>query len=374
MAEAHSLGIVHRDIKPANLFLTSRRDGSVLLKILDFGISMAPSGGDLHLTQTWSVLGTPAYMSPEQMRSAHEVDARTDVWSLGAVLYEALEGHVPFEADSFSEMCVLVAVDHPAPMTSTPPELVPIIARCLAKAADARYANVAELARDLAALAREPERAQILVDRMVRMLDRGGRRRASAAGTPPIRLAEPPSSVVTPPVSSAPPPRLRARDRAEPRLGIASAIGVPLGPVGPMAAAMSPPPRPQTAPDIASSRPATGPISLRPRPLTNPPSGTPPARAEVEPPPSYPSAPTYQTRVPLPVPLHDDARFPRPGLQLPRGGPNLTTTRVIAGPRRGWLLAVVTAIVAIVAVIAVLAATRDSPVAPPPSVLGPTAR
>ena len=92
LAEAHSIGIVHRDIKPTNLFITWRPDGSPLLKVLDFGISKSPMGADLSLTQTQSLLGTPAYMSPEQMRSARAVDARTDIWSLGTVLYEVLEG------------------------------------------------------------------------------------------------------------------------------------------------------------------------------------------------------------------------------------------------------------------------------------------
>ena len=79
LAEAHSLGIVHRDIKPTNLFVTSHPDGSVLLKVLDFGISKSPAGTELSLTQTWSLLGSPAYMSPEQMRSARHVDNRTDI-------------------------------------------------------------------------------------------------------------------------------------------------------------------------------------------------------------------------------------------------------------------------------------------------------
>ena len=384
LAEAHSLGIVHRDIKPANLFLTSRPDGSVLLKILDFGISKAPSGAELHLTQTWSVLGTPAYMSPEQMRSAHEVDARSDIWSLGAVLYEAMEGHVPFEAESFSEMCVLVAVDLPAPMKQTPRELVPIISRCLAKAADERYPNVAELARDLAALAREPDRAMTVVDQMVRMLARGVRRRTPVTGMPQLAHAAPASGVTQPSEDEPTPahdavrasspggfarhaerPDASAVGSTGPASQPASAIGVPLGPVA--APIGAPRIRAQTGP-VGSSPSTTGPISLRPRPLTIPPAGTPVSRAitaEVEPPPSYPSVPTYHTRLPLPVPLHDDARFPRPGLQLPRGAPAPATPHVIARRRRGWLLAVVTAIVALAAVIGVLAATRDSTVLPP---------
>ena len=81
LAEAHAIGIVHRDIKPTNLFITSRRDGSPLLKVLDFGISKAQSTAELSLTQTSSMLGTPAYMSPEQMRSARNADARSDLWS-----------------------------------------------------------------------------------------------------------------------------------------------------------------------------------------------------------------------------------------------------------------------------------------------------
>jgi serine/threonine-protein kinase len=172
LAEAHSLAIVHRDVKPTNLFVTWRPDGSALIKVLDFGISKSPLGTDMQLTQTQSLLGTPAYMSPEQMRSARLVDTRTDIWSLGTVFYEILEGRRPFEAESFSEMCVKVAVDPPAPMINTPPGLQQAIMRCLAKSPEQRYANMAELGRDLVPYAADPHGAQMLVERMARMLRR----------------------------------------------------------------------------------------------------------------------------------------------------------------------------------------------------------
>jgi serine/threonine-protein kinase len=172
LAEAHSHGIVHRDVKPTNLFVTWRPDGSALIKVLDFGISKSPTGADMQLTQTQSLLGTPAYMSPEQMRSARLVDTRSDIWSLGTVFYELLEGRRPFEAESFSEMCVKVAVDPPAPMVNTPPALQPVILKCLAKSPDQRYATMADLGRDLVPFVQDTHQAQRLVERMARMLRR----------------------------------------------------------------------------------------------------------------------------------------------------------------------------------------------------------
>jgi serine/threonine-protein kinase len=173
LTEAHSIGIVHRDVKPSNLFVTWRPDGSALVKVLDFGIARAPIGTDLKLTQTQSLLGTPAYMSPEQMRSARMVDARSDIWSLGTVMYELIEGRRPFEAESFSEMCVKVAVDAPLPMHNAPPALQQVVMRCLAKSPEQRFANMAELGNALRPFMRDPNAGGLMVERMHRMIERG---------------------------------------------------------------------------------------------------------------------------------------------------------------------------------------------------------
>jgi serine/threonine-protein kinase len=186
LCEAHAIGIVHRDIKPTNLFVTWRPDGSSVIKVLDFGISKSPIISEILLTQTQSLLGTPAYMSPEQMRSAHQVDGRTDIWSLGTVLYELIEGRRPFEAASFSEMCVKVAVDPPGAMTTAPPGLQQVVLRCLAKPPEQRYASMAELGADLVPFSQDPHQAKVLVERMSRML-----RRSQAIEWDPVRNSMP---------------------------------------------------------------------------------------------------------------------------------------------------------------------------------------
>jgi len=181
LAEAHALGIVHRDLKPSNFFVTWRADGAAQLKVLDFGISKAPVAGDVSLTRTQTLLGTPAYMSPEQMRSARLVDPRSDIWSLGTVLYELLQGRRPFEAETFSAMCVKVAVDPPTPFTVLlPPGLGEAVLRCLDKDASHRFQTVAELAAALAPFARDPRQASVVVERVRRTL---GRRGATRSGT-----------------------------------------------------------------------------------------------------------------------------------------------------------------------------------------------
>ena len=151
VGEAHAAGIVHRDIKPSNLFVTRRRDGSALVKVLDFGISKAVVS-DVAITQPEQMIGTPAYMSPEQMKSSLAVDVRTDVWGLGAVLFELVTGRLPFPGASAPEIIASV-LTQPLDLADVPPELAPIIARCLDKDRELRYASVRELVADLAPIA-----------------------------------------------------------------------------------------------------------------------------------------------------------------------------------------------------------------------------
>jgi serine/threonine-protein kinase len=159
VAEAHGLGIVHRDLKPENLFLTTRRNGDPLVKVLDFGISkVAPTAlegkASRAVTKERVLLGSPAYMSPEQVRSSRDVDARTDIWALGAVLYFLLTGVEPFVADSTAEMFVRILQHTPEPPSQLrpgiPAALDRVVMRCLSLERDDRYASVEELAEALA--------------------------------------------------------------------------------------------------------------------------------------------------------------------------------------------------------------------------------
>ena len=159
IAEAHSLGIVHRDLKPANLFVTRRLDGTMLIKVLDFGIATAPSSQELKITKTTAVMGSPGYMSPEHLRSARDVDVRSDIWALGVILYEASTGKLPFIAQTITELAVKVVMDEPEPLVGIDPTYAAVVTRCLQKDPAQRYQNIAELAADLAPIAGESAQA-----------------------------------------------------------------------------------------------------------------------------------------------------------------------------------------------------------------------
>lgn len=151
---AHAAGVVHRDIKPSNLWLSSRRDGSPLLKVLDFGISkLAPAASsDPSLTETTSVFGSPTYMSPEQIRSAKRVDARADVWALGVVLHELLTAQLPFQGDNVGGILASITADAPGAVRAVRPEvpvvLEDVVFACLEKDAGRRI-SLAELCAEL---------------------------------------------------------------------------------------------------------------------------------------------------------------------------------------------------------------------------------
>jgi serine/threonine-protein kinase len=157
LAAAHSLHIIHRDIKPENLFLTGLGDDADQIKVLDFGISKVALTGNrrqTHQALTRIAVGTPPYMSPEQVRASSDLDARSDIWSLGCVLYELLTGTAPFDRLSLMQSCAAVLEEHPVPVRDLRPsishELEAVVMRCLQKDPDARYQDVAQLAEALA--------------------------------------------------------------------------------------------------------------------------------------------------------------------------------------------------------------------------------
>jgi serine/threonine protein kinase len=160
LAEAHGLGIVHRDLKPGNMFLAQTPEG-VVLKVLDFGISKEVNTplrstariSRTSLTSAGNPVGSPYYMAPEQMRASPDVDARADIWSLGAILFELLTGQCPYEGETMTEVCGKVLTEAPPSLgafsNGAATELDPIIVRCMEKDPNLRYQTVGELAHAL---------------------------------------------------------------------------------------------------------------------------------------------------------------------------------------------------------------------------------
>jgi serine/threonine-protein kinase len=327
VAEAHSLGIVHRDLKPANLFCVRRADGQLWIKVLDFGISkmtLATSSyrSSRAATQTNAIMGSPLYMSPEQMTSARDVDARTDIWALGIILHELVSGSAPFQGDTLPEICIKIATSSPEPLRRVRPDapagFEAVILRCLQKDREARYRDVGELARDLCAFG--PARCHALVDAIGGILETGGpaaSSQAAVAGPRPVLL----SGTLT--AAGSIPPVGRTDVRVKSRTGwslvgsgaaLGTAAAALLGfvllrshAIAP-STALAPAPASATRQQPHPARLADSPQALAPA-LAPPPDGTaggtlgvpgrgveddvPPARAAL--PPAPPAAPPQQT-------------------------------------------------------------------------------
>jgi serine/threonine-protein kinase len=335
IAEAHVLGIVHRDLKPQNLFVTRRHDNTSLVKVLDFGISKSTAGANFAATRSQAVMGSPAYMSPEQMRSAKFVDARTDVWALGIILYQLVVGHVPWEAETFTELCFKIATDPLPPFPSAQPAgFEGVVRRCLEKDPDRRFSDVHALA--VALLPFAPAHAQPLVESIGRVLrGQAGERSAmpAAVAVRPGTLREASGQRVTRTATGSRPRRI---------VGFAAAaIGVLAGIVvtavaleGGHGGAPADKPTSSPGPERAA-RPAA---ALSPPPVVAPPPPPAPSVSQPEPPVAH--APTSEGRPPaqveppsvpsIPARPHDPESH-RPRVTAPTKPP--TTAPPTAKPR-----------------------------------------
>jgi len=196
LAEAHDQGIVHRDLKPANLFLTRKDDGSPHVKVVDFGISKIvdtklPAGDKKEMTNAFTVLGSPRYMAPEQLRNSKDVDSRADLWSVGAVLFQLVTGKHAFDAESNVLASISVLSKEPrklcADASHAPPELEAVVSRCLTKERHARFQSARELAAALRPFASERARDALAVQE-------------EAKAAPSLEIALSVSSIVPTPV------------------------------------------------------------------------------------------------------------------------------------------------------------------------------
>lgn len=183
LIEAHKKGLVHRDIKPSNIFLSRESDGSEVVKLLDFGLAKEVSSEDQRLTSTGEIVGTPLYVSPEHLRN-QKLDARSDIYSLGCVMYECLTGQTPFQGESAVDT-VIQHLHKSVPHVTgkhfdrkTAEQLDILVNSCMAKKPDERYASVQELAADLERLSKKQA---IERKRSWRMFGRGHRRPAVIA-------------------------------------------------------------------------------------------------------------------------------------------------------------------------------------------------
>ena len=205
LAKAHEAHIVHRDIKPGNLMLARAPSGDLVVKLLDFGIAkvrpeMGPGSETTGLTRTGALLGSPRYMSPEQARGSKTLDYRTDLWSLGVVLFRALTGRLPHEsADALGEFIVVLCSEPPPSVQEVapwvPPEIAAIVDRALQIDRDKRFASADEMHEALLALLPHGDR---LRSEMLAPLEPAGR----VLTQPRLSVAPPPAEITAPPATT----------------------------------------------------------------------------------------------------------------------------------------------------------------------------
>jgi len=314
IAEAHHNGIVHRDLKPANLFVTTALDGAPLVKVLDFGISKASSllgAASPQITTTSAIIGSPKYMSPEQMQDSRAVDGRADIWALGSILYEMLAGRLAFDAPTLATTCVqILQADPPRVRQSrdeVPPELDAVVMRCLEKNPDDRFASVAELVQALAPFAPE---SGALVTRITRMTAA-----RPAGGAPLFRRRRP--SVGDGPSSEPPVAAGRSGKRLAAAWAIAIAAVIAVGIVA--VVRLQGDGRPKAGPAAATTMATTFP----PPAEVLPPSATESSGAEPASVPAPAAIPAAASSLPAPP-----AVPPSPRRVLPRPRPSASSTGV----------------------------------------------
>ncbi len=199
VAEAHSVGIVHRDLKPANLFLAKRTNGRPIIKVLDFGLSKISTANE-QVTSESSILGSPLYMSPEQLLSAHSADGRADIWSLGVTLYELLAARPAFQGARMPELIAAILHGREQTLESLRPDipagLRAVVHQCLDKDPEKRFANIAHLATALAPFG--PPSRQASVDRISHLLGKLGTAAVASVET----LTHAPAATPTPDVGA----------------------------------------------------------------------------------------------------------------------------------------------------------------------------
>jgi serine/threonine-protein kinase len=315
VADAHGLGIVHRDLKPANLFCVRRTDGRLLIKVLDFGISkvtqFGASGPGTSATKTSALMGSPLYMSPEQMQSSKSVNSQTDIWALGIILFELLAGQTPFVGETLPEVVLNIATRAPPSLRTFRPDapgaLEAVILRCLQKDPSERYRNVGELA---AALIPFAPNAKALVERIAGIMQTSGLSTSSSVEVPPSpRVA---NTAMTGAETAAPVGQTLASTKGVKKgvvigalLAVVAAGGIgaflvfsrPALPLHETAQTPATAPQGAVSPPPATASPAAAPP---PAVAEAPKNVPPPAAAPVEAPPSVPD-PTTAFRPPAPV-------------------------------------------------------------------------